>query len=80
MSCLNNFDRMNGKLPHFNQVVNKNLINVSRFIGVNTINPHENTLHGRNSPYDIIGTPVKPKTVISPFLHFIIETNTNLRR
>lgn len=55
-------------------VKNTHLINIYRPIGVNTI---QTSL--KNPSWDIRGSPVVPKTVVSPFLNSSIEPDTNLR-
>ena len=61
-------------MPEPISVKNRYLINVTRPVGVNTVgNSH------RNMSYDIRGTPVVPKNVISPFLNSSIEPDLNLK-
>lgn len=61
-------------VPEPVSVKNRDLINITRPIGVNTIQTHS-----RNSSYDIRGAPACPKTVVGPFLQSSIEPDTNLR-
>jgi hypothetical protein len=61
-------------MPEPISVKNRHLINVTRPVGVNTVgNSH------RNMSYDIRGTPVVAKSIISPFLQSSIEPDTNLK-
>ena len=61
-------------MPEPISVKNRHLINVTRPVGVNTIG----TTH-KNASYDIRGTPVTPKFVISPFLNSSIEPDINIK-
>ena len=61
-------------MPEPISVKNRHLINVTRPVGVNTVgNSH------RNMSYDIRGTPVAPKMVVSPWLQSSLEPDTNLK-
>jgi hypothetical protein len=55
-------------MPEPISVKNRHLINVTRPVGVNTIGSSL-----KNASYDLRGTPVTPKFVISPFLNSSIE-------
>lgn len=60
-------------MPEPVSVKNRNLINVTRPIGVNTISTTK-----KNASYDIRGAPSCPKYVVSPFLNSSIEPDINL--
>lgn len=60
-------------MPEPVSVKNRNLINVTRPIGVNTISTTK-----KNASYDIRGAPPCPKYVVSPFLNSSIEPDINL--
>ncbi len=62
------------QVPEPINVKNRNLINISRPIGVNTIG---NSL--RNPSLDIRGSPPCPKSVVSPFLNSTIEPDINIK-
>ena len=61
-------------LPEAISVKNRNLINVSKPIGVNTIGTSL-----RNSSWDIRGSPPCPKFVVAPWMQSTIEQDTNLK-
>jgi hypothetical protein len=61
-------------LPDPISVKNRNLINVTRPIGINTINT---TL--KNPSLDIRAAPPCPKFVVSPFLNSSIEPDINIK-
>jgi len=61
-------------VPDAIDVKNRNLINVSKAIGIDTIGTSL-----RNPSYDIRGSPPCPKFVISPWLQSTIEPDTNLK-
>jgi len=61
-------------MPEPIKIKNRHLINVTRPVGVNTIGTSL-----KNASYDVRGTPVNPKFVVSPWLVSTIEPDLNTK-
>jgi hypothetical protein len=61
-------------MPEPISVKNRHLINVSRPVGIDTIGSSH-----RNASYDVRGTPIVAKSIVSPFLNSSIEPDLSIR-